>query len=600
MLRLRILIFVVLAALGVAKAAEGPLSGPEAEATARPAPLARLEVTTRPPAEAAGLLDRLLRDAADDESIDREDEERRLRRLRADTLDVLATEGYFAPTMTVTTDDTGAARYLVRLDLGPRTLVAEVVIEFTGEVATRKEIVDRLRAGWELPVGQPFRDERWAAAKTRLLNQLRGREFAAARIADSVALVEEADATARLRVELDSGPAYTMGPLQVRGLSRYDKELVERFNPIAVGEPYDADKLLEFQRLLQRAPYFSTVIVDVDPTRSEDHQLPVQVEVREAQTKRAAFSLGFSTDVGVRGEAAYRQATLFGYPYSLQSGISLDRTRQAAYADVYLPPKPGGQQDAFGALAEFTDNEGVTTQRWAVGAQRTQRRESGAKSYDTQLALNFQHESRDVLDAPEESTINDVVSATYAWTRRDVDSLTLPTRGTLVTLSGTAGLGRSSVTNFLRTGFLRGYGRYVLYVPVTPRDQLILRTELGYVAVDDPRVVPNEFLFRTGGVGSVRGYAFQSLGRKTGAATTGSTMLAVASAEYVRWLWDDWGGAVFVDVGDASDDLFSQPLARGYGLGARYRTLAGPLAVDVAWADRTHGLRVHFSIAIAF
>ena len=124
------------------------------------------------------------------------------------------------------------------------------------------------------------------------------------------------------------------------------------------------------------------------------------------------------------------------------------------------------------------------------------------------------------LQLHEENTTNDVISATYAWTRRDVDSITLPTRGTLLTLSGTAGLGRSSVTNFLKTGFLRGYGRFVYYLPMSQRDQVILRAEGGYVAVDDARVVPNEFLFRTGGVGTVRGYAFQSLGSKVGTATT--------------------------------------------------------------------------------
>ncbi len=563
-------------------------------------PLARFELATQPPAETAALLDRLIRDAADDESIDREDDERMLRRLRSDTIDVLATEGYFAPVVTVGTDDSGLARYVVRLDLGPRTLITEVVLEFTGELAAQPERVEQLKAGWDLPAGQPFRDARWSAAKSRLLNQIRSRDFAAARIADSVALVTAEEATARLRVEVDSGAAYTMGPIEVRGLVRYDKELIERFNPFRVGEPYDSDKLLEFQRRLQRTPFFGTVIVDVDPARSEGGQLPLLVEVREAKSKRVSFSLGYSTDIGVRGEAAYRQATLFGFPYSLQSGVSLDRTRQAAYADVYLPPKPGGEQDAVGALVELTDNEGVSTNRWAIGAQRTHRRESGSTSYDTQLALNFQHERREVSGAPEENTVNDVVSTTYAWTRRDVDSITMPTRGTLLTLSGTVGLGRSSVTNFLSTGFLRGYGRYAYYLPLTPRDQLILRTELGYVAVDDPRVVPSEFLFRTGGVGSVRGYAFQSLGRKAGTSTTGSTMLAVFSAEYVRWLWDNWGAAVFVDAGDASDDLFSTPLARGYGAGVRYRTLAGPLAVDVAYADRTNGVRVHFSVAIAF
>jgi translocation and assembly module TamA len=606
--RLRILILVLLAALGVANAAESPLAPPAPLSPRAPfaalgapaVPLARFEVTSQPPPEVAGLLDRVQRNAATDQSIDLEDDERMLRRLRADTIDVLATEGFFSPVVAVGADDGGAARYVVRLDLGRRTQVTEVVLAFTGELSKQPGRIGQLEAGWGLPVGQPFRDGIWSAERNRLLNLVRSRDFAAARLVDSVALVNAEEATARLRVEIDSGPAFTMGPVEVRGLVRYDAALVERFNPVRAGDPYDSDRLLEFQRRLQRTPFFSTVIVDVDPARSEGGRLPLLVEVREAKSRRVSFALGYSTDIGARGEAAYRQATLFGYPYSLQSGISLDRTRQVGYADVYLLPRPDGAEDAVGALAEFTDIEGVKTSRWAVGAQRTRKSETGPRSRDTQLALNFQHESRDVLDAPEESSVNDVVSATYAWTRRDVDSLTLPTRGTLLTLSGTVGLGRSSVTNFLKTGFLRGYGRYTLYVPLTVRDQLILRTELGYVAVDDPRVVPNEFLFRTGGVGTVRGYSFQSLGRKVGAATTGGTMLAVASAEYVRWLRDDWGGAVFVDAGDASDDLFSEPLARGYGLGVRYRTLAGPLAVDVAWADRTGGVRVHFSIAIAF
>jgi translocation and assembly module TamA len=585
-LRLRLLLFLAIAALGSAHAAERPL--------------ARFALTAEPPAEVVALLDRALRETAEADSIDREDEERMLRRLRGDALDVLATEGYFSPTLAIGTDDSGEARYVIRLELGRRTHVTEVVIEFAGELADRSEAVERLRADWALPVGEPFRDERWSAAKTRLLNRIRGRDFAAARIGDAVALVNEAQATAQLRVEIDSGPAYTVGAVEIRGLKRYDAQLVERYNPFTVGEPYDADKLLEFQRRLQRTPYFSAVIVDVDPGRADGRNLPVLIEVREAQTKRVSFSLGYSTDTGVRGEVAYRQATLFDNPYSLQSGISLDRTRQAAYADVYLPPKPGDQQDAVGTLIELTDIEGVKTNRWAVGAQRTHKREFGPKSIDTQLALNFQHESREVSGAPEEDTTNDVVSATYAWTRRDVDSITQPTRGSLVTLSGTVGLGRSSVTNFLNTVFVRGYGRYVYYLPLSPRDQVILRTEAGYVAVDDPRVVPNECLFRTGGVGTVRGYAFQSLGRKVGTSTTGSTTLAVLSAEYIRWLRGDWGAAIFVDAGNAADGLSDLRLARGYGLGARYRTLAGPIAVDVAWADQTHGVRVHFSVAIAF
>lgn len=570
------------------------------QAVAAERPLARFAVTSAPPAEVAELLDRVLQSAATADSIDREDEERLLRRLRVDTLDVLATEAYFAPTLTIAPDETGAARYVVHVDFGRRTRVTEVVIEFTGALADRPDRVQQLRAGWQLPVGELFRDDRWSAAKTRLLNRARTRDFAAARMADSVALVNADEGTARLRVELDSGPAYTVGPIEVKGLERYETELVERYNPFTVGEPYDADKLLEFQRRLQRAPYFGTVIVDVDPARGVDNQLPILVELKEAKTKRLSLGLGYSTDTRVRSEVTYRQTLLFGYPYLLNSGIGLDSKRGVAFADIYLPPKPDGEQDSLGGLYENTDIEGVTTRRWAVGVQRTKARESGPITYETRIALNFQHETRDVRDLPEETTTNDVVAATYAWTRRHVDSLTNPTRGSLLTLAGTVGVGRSALTQLLDQSFVRAYGRYVYYWPLSPRDQLILRAEAGHVVVDDPRTVPNEFLFRTGGVGTVRGYSYQSLGRKAGTATTGSTTLEVASAEYVRWFGTQWGGAVFFDIGDASDSIRSVSLAQGYGVGARWRTLAGPLALDLAYGERTAKLRLHFSIAIAF
>jgi translocation and assembly module TamA len=188
-----------------------------------------------------------------------------------------------------------------------------------------------------------------------------------------------------------------------------------------------------------------------------------------------------------------------------------------------------------------------------------------------------------------------VATATYTWTRKAVDKITDPTRGHLLTLSGTLGVHRD-----LQDSFVRLYGRYLYYLPLGPRDQLILRTELGNNWVDDPTTVPNDYLFRTGGVGSVRGYAYQSLGVRQGTATVGSRSLAVGSAEYVRWLTGPWGAAAFCDVGDAADDLRAVRLARGCGVGARWRSLAGPLALDLAYGERDRQWRLHFSIAIAY
>ena len=86
--------------------------------------------------------------------------------------------------------------------------------------------------------------------------------------------------------------------------------------------------MLEFQRRLQRSPYFSSVIVDVD-VNGPSEGAPIRVQVTEAKTKRVAYGLGFSTDTGARLEVTYRQSLLFGKPYTLSTGASLDPTRAA-------------------------------------------------------------------------------------------------------------------------------------------------------------------------------------------------------------------------------------------------------------------------------
>ncbi len=575
--------------------------GAAVSARADERPLARIVIQEQVPSAVRDLLHQELQKATPKgRQVDPEEQERLLRRLRADMLETLALEGYFSSALKIEPDDGSGARYVIDISLGARTTVSEIEIKFSGALAGQPERQRELRAQWDLKVGEPFRDADWQGAKTRLLNRVRSRDYAAARLADSSAEIDVDAATAKLQVTIDSGPAYTIGELQVKGLVRFDPALVQRFNPFKVGDPFDAEKLLAFQSALQRSPYFATVVVDADPAQAAGNQLPVVVNLNEARTKRLSLGAGYSTDVGFRGEALYRQVLLFGYPYTLQSGVGLDKTRAVAYTDILLPPNPGGEQDSFGALYERTSVEGLLTYRWALGAQRTSTRTSGRATYDTTLAMNFQRERKEVVSDPSANTANDVFAGTYSWTRRDVDSLTNPTRGDLLTLSGTLGVRRTGLTDLLNQTFQRVYGRYVYYWPLSPHDQAILRAEVGHVIVDDVTIVPNEFLFRTGGVGTVRGYAYQSLGNKTGTATTGSKSLLVGSAEYVHWLMPPWGVAVFFDAGNASDDILKTSLARGYGVGARYRTVAGPIAVDLAYGEREHAVRVHFSIAIAF
>ena len=573
-------------------------------------PLAATGQTTQPivtsgtalPSPLGGLVDQALARFTIGPEADEADEERELRRAERAVLEVLATEGYFAPTLRFEpiAPATESARYRLIIELGRRTSVAALDLKFVGALSepAYQARAQALRAQWPLTVGTPFRSPQWEAAKTQLLAAVQARDFAGAKLVDSEAKVNVDDATAALSVEIDSGPAYTVGELQITGLEKYDARLVQRYNPFKVGERFDRAKLIEFQQALEDTPYFSSVLASVHLDPANPENAPLRLVLRESRTKRFSVGVGVASDTGAHLELAYRQSLTFGRPYSVQTGARIDQNGGFGYVDLLLPPKPKGARDSVGALVEDSDIEDLRVKRWSVGAARaTLRGPRGGRHIDTKLGVNFEHEERKTPLEP--VLVLDTLSTTYTWIRRDVDEITNPRRGNVIELEGT--VGASGIK--LNETFVRGYSRLAQYFPIGERDVLIMRGQLGSVKVDTADVVPTRFLFRTGGSTTVRGYDYESIGVSQGGAIVGGRALAVASVEYVHWLqrWGgNWGVAGFVDVGDAADSFKAMKAAVGVGMGVRWRTLAGPLAVDVAYGERDKQLRVHFSVAIAF
>jgi translocation and assembly module TamA len=317
---------------------------------------------------------------------------------------------------------------------------------------------------------------------------------------------------------------------------------------------------------------------------------PVLIRVRERSPHRIAFGAGASSNTGARVEFNYHTPDLFNQAWELNSGLRLEQKKQTAYADVFLPPDERNRRHSVGVMAEATDIQGLKTERYAFGAQTVQQR----GSVEQRLSLNWQDERRYPDGASAVTSRALVPNAMWTW--RQVDSRLDPRRG--IVLQGQVGGGaRATLSD---QNFVRLHGRAQLYLPLGKTDTLTLRGEAGYTLADSRQHIPQDYLFRTGGAGTVRGYAYQSLGIKEGTATVGGRYLAIASAEFTHWLDDDWGVAAFVDAGDAVDSLTAVRLAVGYGLGARWRSPAGPIGVDLAYGQRNHEVHLHFSLAIPF
>ncbi len=540
--------------------------------------------------EVRRLLAPYLPDADDKSGLSRE----RLRELAAG---VLATEGYFSPEFNFSGSDETIE---MTVSSGPRTTIAAVDIVIDGAISPGER--QALIAGWTLPVGAPFRQADWSAAKEALLSRLLAVEHAAASLVDSEAEIDAEAKSARLRLHYDAGPRYRFGELRVVGLERYDAALIDRYARevagLEAGSPYREEAARALQSRLQASPYFASVQVALDTENARkvddggDSTLtaPLVVRLSERPRQRISFGVGVSTNTGARVSVTDDAIGFFNQPWQLSSGIRLEQKRQTAYADLFLPPDAQGRVNSAGVLVENSDIEDLKTERYALGVQTV----SVWGRVERRLALNWQSERSTPLGGEETRARALFPSATWTW--RSVDDVINPRRG----IVAEGQIGGASKALASDQNFLRLHGRYQHYLPVGERDTLTVRGEIGATLAPSRDGIPQDYLFRAGGAGSVRGYAYQSLGVSEARATVGGRYLYVMSGEYTHWFSERWGAAFFVDAGDAVDELKKLPLAVGYGVGIRFRSPAGPIGADLAYGVRDRSVQLHFALTIPF
>jgi translocation and assembly module TamA len=330
--------------------------------------------------------------------------------------------------------------------------------------------------------------------------------------------------------------------------------------------------------------------LDTDPEHADS--APVVARLRERQFQDATFNVGYSTDTGPRVGVEYTHRRPFDQDWIFSSIVRIGRLERTLGFDLLSYPKEGGWRNLFGVHADYLDAGGSITQT---------RRLRVGRSLDTLRFTRLVFAEFNAIETTTQRNIDRAIWANYQWTRRDVNSLVFPTRGTIWTLQGGGGLAQDADIN--RGVFGRVQGRVVWYQPVGRGWLLQMRAEAANISVRSDINVPDSLKFRAGGDDSVRGYAFQSLGPQRDGSTVGGNVLATGWVEVMHRLsdrWRDWYGAVFVDAGNATDKWAGFDPALGYGVGVRWRSPIGPLRMDVAYGQKVRSARLHFSVGLSF
>lgn len=547
--------------------------------------------------------------------------ERLLLTAPADLRQLLASQGYFSPRITVertgglidakdAKDSTGAtaAPALVRIEVepGPLAQVADWQLLLSGPVRDDPAAAEQraaLQQGWKLTEGQVFTQQGWDDAKQAALRGLSQLRYPEARITHSLAEIDPDRHQAHLRFELDSGPAYRFGPLQVQGSERYERETIHRLVRLAGVEPgldYDERLLQTAQQRLLDSGDFESAFVRLD-TSADPEAAPVQASVREAKQQKLVIGVGASTDSGARLSLEHLHRRVPGLDWRAATKLQLERDTRTLNGALDSPIDERGWRWNLAAQLQRQQDGPLVTSSQQLRAGRSQ----GGRQLERQLYAQYDRASTQDPALAVQDDAAASISAHYGWTRRAFDDLYNPTRGQGLALELGAGLTLSQ-----RQPYLRARARWQAYRPAFENgdrpSRWALRLEGGTIWSRDGDNVPATQRFLAGGEGSVRGYGLREIGvpRAQGGVDPG-LLLTIASLEWQRPVWidgrrSDWETALFVDAGAVANHSRALSPQVGIGVGVRYRSPVGPLQVDLAYGVERQALRLHMSVGFAF
>ncbi len=465
---------------------------------------------------------------------------------------------------------------------GPTLPITHVDLALTGPGENNPEL-QKWIANFPLKVGQPFQTETYNKAKNDLFQTANDQGYLEARLTSNQIRIDLRAYTAVVIIHLNTGPRFYFGSVKFNQTA-FSEAFLQRFVTFNAGEPFSSKTLLDFQQDLNKSRYFQQVIVTPALNHPEGDRVPVDVDLTVPKAKQYNLGLGYGTFTGPRVTlgADFRRIGHEGQHLTTQ--IKWSSVLSGIAAKYFIPGKnPLTDQYAISADAQkFLPKNGDSFSEKFSGSYIKTLHE-----WQHTFSLNYLIERFQVEKDPSE--VSRIFYPSYTLSRIKVDNVINPRNGTTFNFNVQGASEHIlSATNFIQSEVK---GKYI-FSP-TEYSRVIMRADLGYTVVNDLARLPLTLRFFAGGINSIRGYDFSSIGP--------GRYLETASVEVQHRIYGDFSGALFYDAGTATDH-FNDVFFRGEGVGVIYNSIIGPVQLYVARAMSKPGkpLNVQFSIGPDF
>lgn len=528
-------------------------------------------------------------------------------------LTALYAEGYYAGTISITVDGVEAANIaplaapdsigevVITVDPGPRFRFGEVTI---APRATQSGMPE------ELARGERARSGAIGAAVSDSLRDWRALGFAKASVTGRSIIARHETNALDVSVTLAPGPRLRFGPLNVSGTKTVSDARVRQIAGLPTGDIYSPDEIAAAERRLRRTGTFDSVSFTESDEIGPNDTLAINAQLSDAKPRRFGFGLELSSIEGLTVSSFWLHRNFFG---------GAERLRVDAEV-AGITGETGGIDYSLGGTFTRPATFGPDTEYFLTGRIS---REDEPEFLIDKIAVETGF-SRILSD---DLTVRAGVGLLRAREETDAETrqytlLTLPLDATLDRRDEAADAKEGYFIDLTATPFIsidgeitgtRLYGDVRGYYSFGEDNGLTFaaRGQMGSVLGASLSEAPADFLFYSGGGGTVRGQPYQSLGvdRLVGGETitSGGASFVGAQLEARYLVRENIALVGFYDIGNVGAGATpgeDGAWHAGAGVGLRYNTGIGPIRLDLGTQasgnDAGEDLQVYIGIGQAF
>ncbi|EKN4208469.1 outer membrane protein assembly factor [Yersinia ruckeri] len=502
--------------------------------------------------------------------------------------------GYYDPTIEFDFQPKPApARSILRVSVtaGEPVLIAGVDIQLQGGAKTDPSYLALVRR--DTPkIGTIVNHGQFDSFKGSLTNlALRRGYFDANMIKSQLGIAAELR-KAFWDIDFDSGERYRFGQVNFQG-SQIREDYLQNLVPFHDGQDYTSDDLAELNRRLAATNWFNSVVVSPDFRDAKKSKiLPLDAVLTPRTENTVELGGGFATDIGPRVKASWRKPWVNSRGHSLTTSANISAPEQSLDFSYRIPLLKNPLEQYYLLQGGFkrTDLNDTKSDTTTLNVARFWDMSSG-----WQRSVNL----RWSLDHFTQGQVTDTTMLLYpgvSINRTRQRGGAMPSWGDSQRYS----IDVSDTTWGSDVDFAVFQAQNVWIRSLGEKNRFVARGNLGWIETNNFDRVPPSLRFFAGGDRSVRGYKYQSISPlDSSGKLSGASKLATGSLEYQYNVSGKWWGAVFIDSGEAVNDIRKSDFKTGAGIGVRWESPVGPIKFDLARPigdKENHGVQFYIGL----